>query len=330
MKRIISTVMLLFLVVLLLCSCSKGTSKGTSGKNIKTIGIVQIVEHPSLNTIRETIVKSLDKKGFKEGTNITIDYQNAQGDQTNLKNISQKFVGNKYDLIIAISTPATQVVAAETSEIPIVFSGVTDPISAGLVKNLDKPGKNITGTSDMVSVEKNMELAKSITPNIKTVGFLYNSGETSSQAVIKELRKYVKMNNINLVEGAVTNTSEVQQVTESLVGKVDAIFATTDNTIASSMPVVSQIMIKAKKPIYTSADSMVKAGGLAGCGINYTVLGEETADIAAEVLKGKNPGDIPVRIMKDMNIYVNRNTANKIGVTIPDSILKDAAEVFKK
>lgn len=326
MKRIISIVMLLFFVTLLLCSCSKGTYD----KKMKTIGIVQIVEHPSLNTIRETIVKSLDKKGFKEGINITIDYQNAQGDQTNLKNISQKFVGNKYDLIIAISTPATQVVAAETSEIPIVFSGVTDPISAGLVENLDKPNRNITGTSDMVSVEKNMELAKSITPNIKTVGFLYNSGETSSQAVIKELRKYAKSNNLNLVEGAVTNTSEVQQVTESLVSKVDAIFATTDNTIASSMPVVSQIVIKAKKPMYTSADSMVKSGGLAGCGINYTVLGEETADMVVEVLNGKKPGEIPVRIMKDMSVYINKNTADKIGVTIPDSILKSAAEIFTK
>ncbi|RCX17199.1 putative ABC transport system substrate-binding protein [Anaerobacterium chartisolvens] len=318
--------------MLILSACSTGVKQMSSdtGKDMKKIGIVQIVEHPALNTIRETVIKRLEEKGYKDGVNITIDYQNAQSDQTNLKTISQKFVGSKYDLIIAIAAPSAQAVAGETSEIPIVFSACTDPISAGLVEDLNKPGKNVTGTSDVISVAKNMELAKRITPQMKTVGFLYNSSETSSQLVIKELKAYAKDNGINVVEATVTSTSEVQQAAQSLVDKADAIFSTTDNTIASSMPVVSQVAVKAKKPLYVGADSMVKDGGLAGCGVNYIVLGQETADMVVDIFNGKRPGDMPVRVMKEMNTYINKDIASAIGVTIPEDVLKEAAQIFGK
>lgn len=331
MKKLL-TVFMLLAGILSLSACSVGVNQISlkGGKTAIKIGIVQIVEHPSLNTIRETIIKRLEEKGLKDSVNITIDYQNAQGDLSNLKTISQKFVSSKYDLIVAIATPSAQVIAGETNDIPIVFSAVTDPVAAGLVTSLDKPGKNITGTSDVISAEKNMQLAKRITPQIKTVGVLYNSSETSALLVLKELKSYAKNNGINLVEATVTSTAEVLQATQSLVDRVDAIFAPTDNTIASSMPVVSQVAIKAKKASYVGADSMVKDGGLAGVGVNYIALGKETADMVVEILNGKEPGDMPVRVMKDMNIYVNEDIAKEIGVTIPDDVMSEAAEVFGK
>jgi putative tryptophan/tyrosine transport system substrate-binding protein len=318
---------------LLLSGC--GTSGNAASNNSqkadtkKKVGIVQIVEHPSLNTIRESFEKELAAKGYKDGENITIDYQNAQGDQTNLKTIAQKFVRDKYDLIVAIATPSAQAVVSETKEIPILFSAATDPVGSGLVTNMEKPGGNVTGTSDRVSAEKIMELAKQITPNIKTVGALYNSSETNSVSVINSLKEYAKKNNLTVVEATVTNSSEVQQAVNSLVGKADAIFSPIDNTIASAMPVVTQTANKAKIPVYVGADSMVKDGGLATYGINYTILGKETAAMAADILGGKKAGDIPVKTMTDMDIYLNQKTAKTIGVTLPADILKKAAQVFE-
>jgi putative ABC transport system substrate-binding protein len=326
LSRIIALVCMSTLLLLSLSGCAsdKKDSAQNSEQEKLNIGIVQIVEHPSLNTIRESFVAELEKGGYIDGQNITIDYQNAQNDQTNLKTICQKFVNNKYDLIVAIATPSAQAALGETKDIPIVFSACTDPIGSGLVSNMEKPGKNVTGTSDAVSAEKIMELAKRITPNIKTVGALYNSGETNSQAVVKDLKDYAQKNGLTVIEGTVTNSSEVQQVTSSLAGKVDAIFSPIDNTIASAMPVVTQVANKAKIPVYVGADSMVKDGGLATYGINYPVLGQETAKMAIEILKGTKPGDIAVKTMSDMDIYVNKATAKAIGVTIPEDVLKDA------
>lgn len=295
----------------------------------KMIGIVQIVEHPSLNTIRESFVQELAKEGFKEGDRISIDYQNAQGDQTNLKTICQKFANNKYDLIVAIATPSAQAAAGETKTIPVLFSACTDPLGSGLVANLEKPGQNVTGTSDAVSAEKIMQLAKRITPKIKTVGALYNSSETNSVSVVKDLKAYAAKNGLKVVEATVTNSSDVQQAVASLTGKADAIFSPIDNTVASAMPVVAQVANKAKIPVYVGADSMVKDGGLATYGINYTVLGQETAKMAVEILNGKKAGDIPVKMMSEMDIYVNKDTAKAIGVVIPEDVLKEA-KVFGK
>lgn len=333
MKRKLSkimAVMVAMLLVLSLTACSSGAQQTTSqGQAVKKVGILQVVEHPSLNEIREAIIKELNDKGFKDGENITIDYQNAQGDQSNLKTMAQKFVNGKYDLIIAIATPSAQAVVSETKEIPIIFSAVLDPIGAGVISNFEKPGGNVTGTSNAVSAEKVMELANQITPNIKTIGTIYNPGESNAAWVINSLKEYTAKNNINLVEATVTNSSEVQQAANSLVEKVDAIFIPNDNTVATAMPVVSQIAIKEKLPVYVTADSLVRDGGLATNGINYTTLGQETADMAVEVLNGKKPGDIPAKTMSKMNVYLNKDTANALGITFPEEILKQAVQVVE-
>lgn len=327
---VVLSILLLAAAMLILAGCAK-TEEATAPEESaapKMVGIVQIVEHPSLNSIRETLIAEMAAQGFVDGENITIDYQNAQGDQTNLKTICQKFANNKYDLIIAIATPSAQAAAGETKDIPILFSACTDPIGSGLVTSMDEPGGNITGTSDAVSAAQIMDLAKRITPEIKTIGALYNSSETNSIAVINELKEYAKNNGLTVVEATVTNSSEVQQATQSLAGKADAIFSPIDNTVASAMPVVAQVANGAKIPVYVGADSMVKDGGLATCGVNYTDLGKETGDMAVEILNGKNPGEMPVRTMAKMDIYLNQATAKAIGVTIPDDVVKEAAQVF--
>jgi len=329
LAAVISAFMTLALVFsLTACAPSKTENTGNTDAK-KKIGIVQIVEHPSLNTIRESLIAELQAQGYKDGETITIDYQNAQGDQTNLKTIAQKFVSNKYDLIVAIATPSAQAVVSETKDIPILFSACTDPLGSGLVTDMEKPGGNVTGTSDVVSAEKIMELGKRITPDIKTIGALYNSSETNSVSVINELKAYAQKNNMTVVDATVTNSSEVQQAVTSLVDKVDALFSPIDNTVASAMPLVTQIANRAKKPIYVGADSMVKDGGLATYGINYQVLGKETGIMAVEILKGKKAGDIPVKTMKDMDIYLNKTTAKAIGINLSDDVLKEAAQVFE-
>jgi putative ABC transport system substrate-binding protein len=335
MKKNVRSIVVVFSIIMLVAGIFSGCSKNEKVENSKTedqlkkIGIIQIVEHPSLNTIRESFIKQLEEQGFKDGENIVIDYQNAQGDQTNLKTISNKFVDNNYDLIVAIATPSAQSAVGATGDIPILFSACTDPLGAGLVLDMDKPGKNVTGTSDAVSAEKIMELAKRITPDIKTIGALYNSSETNSISVVNDLKEYAKENGMTVIEATVTNSSEVQQVTQSLIGKVDAIFSPIDNTIATALPVVSQIANKGKVPFYVGADSMVKDGGLATYGINYSILGKETADMAVQILNGENPGDIPVKTMTDMDIYLNEKTANELGITIPSDVLEEALEIFK-
>jgi len=329
MKKLLKAIPAILAVLALLVSMTACGSK-LSGSKVLKIGIVQIVEHPSLNTIRETFIAQLAEKGFKNGENIKIDYQNAQGEQTNLKTICQKFVADKSDLIVAIATPSALAAAGETSNIPVLFSACTDPIGSGLVKSLENPGGNVTGTSDAVSAEKIMELAKRITPGIKKIGALYNSSETNSISVINNLKEYAAKNGLEVIEGTVTNSSEVQQVTQSLAGQVDAIFSPIDNTIASAMPVVAQVAESAKKPVYVGADSMVQDGGLATYGINYTVLGQETANMAVEILNGKKPGEIPVKTIKDVEIYVNNDTAKAIGITIPADVIKEARQVFEK
>ena len=326
-KNCIGLLVIVMLIAGLFTGCggnSTGEDSGSGTKDLPTVGIVQIVEHPSLDTIRKSILTQLAEEGFIDGETITVDYQNAQNEQANLKTICQKFASNNYDLIIAIATPSAQAALGETTEIPIVFSAVTDPIIAELVDNLDAPGGNVTGTSDAVSAEMIMDLAREITPDIKTIGALYNSSEVNSVSVIEDLKEYAAANGLTVVEAPVMNSSEVQQSATFLAGKADAVFSPIDNTVASTMPIITQTLIDAKIPFYVGADSMVNDGGLATYGINYTILGQETAKMAAKVLNGTDPGTIPVMTMKDMDIYINQNTADQIGVTFPQSVLDKA------
>lgn len=286
----------------------------TNGE-VKKIGIVQYVEHPSLDTIRESTIASLAEAGYVDGQNISIIYQNAQADQSNLNSIASKFVGDDVDLIIAIATPAAQAMAAATSDIPIVFSAVTDPVSAKLVDNLESPSGNVTGTSDAIPVDEVFELCKELTPDVKTFGFLYTASEVNSQSVIAEAKTLAADYGFEFVESTITNSSELQQAAEILAGKVDAIYTPIDNGIASAMPVLSEVGKTAGIPVYVGADSMVADGGYATVGINYEDLGTKTAEMAAAILGGKQVQEIPVATLDHFYKVINETTANAIGLT---------------
>lgn len=317
-------VLVVVLAVTMLTGCGGGNDDG----KLK-VGIIQLMEHPSLDTIRTSIIEGLEEEGYVDGENIVIDYQNGQNDMSTMKNIAQKFVGDEVDVIVAIATPAAQAALSETTDIPIVFAAITDPVDAELVDTLEAPGGNVTGTSDEVSAEQIMGLAKEITPGFKTIGALYNIGEDNSVSVVAGLKDFAAKNGYKVVESTVTNTSEVQQAAQYLADKVDVVFSPIDNTIASSMAVVTDIFNQADIPYYVSADSMVKDGGLATYGIDYTVLGNETAKMIADILGGADPATMAVKKMSDMSVYVNTDTAKEIGVEIPKAVL-DKATAFKK
>lgn len=304
MKKIISICMVMFVGLLVLTGCQK--------EKVTTIGIVQIVEHPSLDTIRESFIAALAEQGYKDGENIKINYQNAQNDQSNLNAICKKFVGDKVDLIVAIATPSAQAAASATSEIPIVFSAITDPVAAGLMTDMSSPNANITGTSDAIPVDEVFELAKSLTPDVKTFGFLYTASEVNSQVVVEEAKSIASKYGYSYEEMTITNTSELSQAAQSLASKVDAIYTPIDNSIASAMPVLAEVGRKAGVPVYVGADSMVVDGGYATVGINYEDLGAKTAEMAAKVLGGIAIADIPAQTLDNFQKVINKTTANSI------------------
>lgn len=309
------------MTVMMFTGCAKESGTEETDGDTYKIGIVQMMEHPSLNTIRESINEGLAEEGFVDGENIEIIYQNGQNDMTTMQNIAQTFVGEEVDVIVAIATQAAQASLAETTDIPIVFAAITDPVGAGLVESLDAPGGNVTGTSDEISAADIMDLAQQITPGFKTIGALYNIGEDNSESVISDLKEYAAANGFEVVESTVTNTSEVQQAAQYLADKADVVFSPIDNTVASSMALAADVFNEAGIPFYVSADSMVADGGLATYGIDYTVLGKETAGMVAEVLRGADPASMAVRKMSEMSIYINTDTAEALGIEIPQDIL---------
>ena len=306
-----------------------GGSGGSDDETVK-IGLVQLVEHTSLDQIRESIIAQLEEDGYVDGENIVIDYKNAQNEQSNLKTICQGFVADDVDIIVAITTPATQVAMGETDEIPIVFSAVTDPVAAEVVADMEKPGGNVTGTSHVISVDKIMGLAHEITPGFKTIGALYNSSETNSVSAIEALKEYAEANDLKVEESAITSANEIQPTAQNLAKKCDIVFSPTDNTVASAIATANQVFTEAKVPFYVGADSMVKDGAFATYGVDYEYLGQETAKMIIEIINGADPAEMPVRTMDEMAIYINSQTAESMDLKIPDDIMEKATDLAKE
>ena len=302
-------------------ACSGSSSSASPAQDdLKevTVGLIQLMEHPSLDEIRTAIEARLEEKAAENGLSIHINYQNGQGDASTINTICQQFVGDGVDAIVAIATPAAQgaATAAAGTDIPIIFSAVTDPVTAGLVENLDAPEGNITGTSDAIPVDKIFALAEELTPDVKSFGLLYNPGEDNSVSVIADVKAYLDGKGISYTEGSVSGTGDVQIAAQSLLSQCDAIFSPIDNTVASAMGVLADEAIKAKKPVYVAADSMVHDGGLATVGVNYTNLGTQTADMLLKVLTGTPVSEVPVEVLRDNAVMVNAETAEAIGVDV--------------
>jgi len=333
MKKIVALLLGLLLTAGL-AGCGKkeaAAPSGTTGGEQKSlkIGIVQIVEHPALDAAREGFLATLKKNGYEEGKNLTVDYQNAQGDQNTLQSIAQKFAADKPDLVLAIATPSAQAMAGASKDIPILITAVTDPVEAKLVKSLEKPETNVTGTNDMNPIKDQFDLLKKLVPKAQKVGVIYNAGEVNSQVQVKIAKQVAADMGLEIVEATVTGSADVLQAAQSLVGKADVIYVPTDNAVVSAAQSVVQVANKNKIPIIAGESSVVDKGGLATIGINYQRLGEQTGEIALKVINGAKPQDTPVESQKDVDIVINKKNADLIGVTIPEDILSKAANVIK-
>lgn len=297
------------------------------------IGISQIVEHPALNAVRDGIIKSLESCGYKEGDNITYDIQSAQGNMVTASQIAKKFAGDKDNLAIGIATPTAlaiinvfQKLAPDT---PVVFSAVTDPVGAKMVADINHPGGNVTGVSDLAPIAKQFDLVFELGLKPQAVGIIYNSGEQNSRSQLELAKAAAAQHGVALVERAIANSADVYAAAQSLVGKVQAIYITTDNTVVSALESVIKVADEQKIPLIMSDTDSVKRGALAAKGFDYYKHGLQTGEMVCRILKGKKPADIPVEFQKDLKLLVNETTAQKIGVTIPADIMKKADEVIK-
>lgn len=305
--------------LLLLGGCSNN-KKADNSSEVKHVGVLQVVQHPSLDKAYAGFKKGLKKGGYVEGKNLKIDYQNAQNSQDNLKSMSEKLVNKKSDLILGIATPAAQSVANSTQDIPVVVTAVTDLKAAKLVDSNAKPGRNITGTTDMVSIDKQIKLLLSIVPKAKTIGVMYNAGESNSKIQADLAIKALKKAGVKVVVKTANTTNDVQQVTETLAGKVQGIYVPTDNTFASAASIIGKVVKEKKIPLVAGSTDQVKTGGLASIGIDYESLGEQTGKMAAKILDGKaKPADMPVEKAEKLQLVVNKKMAKALGID-PNSI----------
>ena len=291
----------------------------------KKIGVIQYVQHASLDDSNKGFVDGLAASGYKDGENVEIDQQNAQGDQANLKNISDRFVNNKVDLILAIATPAAQSAANTTKDIPILATAITDFVSAKLVKSNEKPETNVSGTTDLASIPSSLDALLKLVPNVKNLGIMYTSSEVNSEVQVKAAEEYLKTKGITTKVVTISTVNDIQEAAQSLVGKVDAIYVPTDNIISSSMPTLSKVTHENKIPVLVGAESMVEGGGVMSLAVDYYKIGYITGEMAAKVLKGEaKPQDMPIEAQKDYTLVINKGVAEDLGLTIPEDLAKTA------
>ena len=322
MKRTLALLMASALMLSLAgCSQTSGSSSSGEAETLR-IGIIQPMEHESLDAAREGFVQALADHGYTDGDTIVLDYQNAQGDSSALLTISQRFVGDDCDLVLAIGTGAAQSIASQTSEIPVLITAVTDPVDAGLVQSSEAPGTNVTGTNDMNPIREQLELIPEILPDAQTVGLLYTSSEDNSILQIEGAKAILEEMNLDYVEQTVTGSNDVQQAVQSIVTRCDAIYIPTDNTFASAMPLVGSVVMESGTPVICGATGMVEAGGLITLGLNYYNLGYQTGEMAAQVLEGADPASMPVQSQNQYDYVVNEEMLSALGMELPQSLLE--------
>ena len=283
----------------------------------KTIGITQIVDHPSLNTIREGILEGLAAKGFIQGENLTVIFENAQGNPATAVQIAQKLAGLPLDAIVPISTPSAQPIVQQIKKTPIVFAAISDPLAAKLVSSLDHPAGNVTGVADTPPLQEQLDFITNCIPNLKTLGVVYNPGEVNNVSFLEKLKTLAQEKNIEVIVAAAPKSADVQAAAHSLVDKVDAIFIGNDNTVVSGLEALIKACLDAKKPLFVSDPESVNRGALAAYAYDQKQMGQQIGEMVADVLKGKKPSEIPVEKANSLKMSINPYTAEKLKVTCP-------------
>lgn len=297
--------------------------------DVKTVAVSQIVEHPALDATREGLLRGLEEAGYTVGENLEFTYQTAQGNPAVASQIARKFVGDAPDVLVGISTPSAQALASATSELPVVFTAVTDPVSAKLVDKMEAPGGNVTGLSDMSPVGQHLDLMKEIKPNATRVGVVYSPGESNAAALLGMLRSEAEGRDLEIVEAAAVTSADMMTATRSIAGEVDFIYAPTDNNVASAIKTIVAVGESAGVPVFAGANTYVPEGATVGLGFDYAQIGEQTADYVVQILEGANPADMPATVASGSDLVLNLGAAEKIGLEIPQSVRDRATEVIE-
>lgn len=287
------------------------------------VGINQLVQHPALDAATAGF-----KKAFEDaGVAVEFDEQNANGEQSTALSIAQGFAGDNLDLVLSVATPAAQATVQNVTNTPVLFTAVTDPVSADLIDSLEAPGGNVTGTSDVAPVDKQLDLLKELVPDAKKVGIVYASGEVNSQVQVDEAKKAAEPRGLEIVSQTVTNVTEIPQAVQAL-GEVDAFYVPTDNMVVSGISSLVQVAEESKTPVIAAEAGTVEGGAAATLGIDYTELGRQTGEMALRILRdGADPATMPVETAKTFTYMVNEEAAKRQGITIPEAILSEAETV---
>ena len=299
------------------------------GVDAPYVAVTQIVEHPALDAVRDGLQDKLKEEGYDADSSLKWDWESAQGQAANAAQIAQKFVGDNPDVIVAIATPSAQAVVGNTDTIPVVGSAVTDPVAAELVPSLEASGGTVTGVIDLSPIDEHLALIADITPDAQTVGVIYNAGESNSVSLVNLLNAEAEAQGFVVEEATVSSSADVATAAESLVGKVDAIYIPTDNTVVSALEAVIQVGNENQLPVFAGDTDSVERGAIATASFDYYDVGRQTGDLVARILCGESPGDIPVELAKTVDLAVNLAAAEAMGVTVPDAIKDSADQVFE-
>lgn len=292
-----------------------------------SVAVSQIVEHPALDAVRKGLAEGLAEAGYREGENLVFQFQTAQGNPAVAAQIARQYVGEKPDVLVGIATPSAQALASATKTIPIVFSAVTDPVGAKLLKSMQAPEGNVTGLSDLSPVGQHVELMAQIVPGLKTIGVVYNPGEANAVSLLELLQKEAKARGYKVAAAAANRTAEVKTAALSAAGKSEILYAITDNTVASAIAALVGAANSAGVPVFGAETSYVDSGAVAAVGFDYYQIGVQTAEYVAAILRGKKPSELPARVAKGTDIVINPAAAKKLGVSLPAALTKNPARV---
>lgn len=322
-KKLLALSSILVSMSLFVGCAGSSTGSTNEGKTVN-IGITQIASHPALDASREGFLEALAEKGYKEGENLNIELQNAEGDIATAQLIATNFTSSKKDLIFAIATPAAQVAFNTTKDIPIIVTAVTDAKEAGLVQSNEKSGTNVAGTSDAVPIEQQVKLIRDLFKDAKTIGVLYNTSEVNSEIQVNDLKEAAKANGFEVVTKGITSVNDISQALDAILGSVDVLYTPADNLVASSMAIIAAQATDKKVPVVGAEEAHVQNGALITEGISYKKLGYEAGLMAVQVLEGSNISELPVKKSEETQLVINEDTMNKLAITIDQSIMERA------
>lgn len=319
MKRLVYTIIALFafLIIAFFTESKHDTKFGQK----PVVGILQTMSHPALDQIHHGIIKGLKDEGYINGKNIKIKFENAQNDQSNLKSMSDQFQNDNAATVIGIATPAVQSLANENGNTPVIMGAVSDPLGTSLVKSLKQPGGKVTGVQDQQPIQAQVNLIKEILPDLKNIGVIYTSSDDSSTAEYKEFKKIAEKQGLIVHAYTITSTNDIEQIAQTMSQKVKAVYVPTDNTVASGIATLLKATNAAHIPVFPAADTMIKSGGLATRAVSQYDMGILTGKMAAQVLKGKDPANMPVQKVKDYETVINLKTAKNLDIHLNAKII---------